>query len=150
VERRLHLLKDHEPPLKSHNTALVAAATTSGIQLSEERPFVQTLEEDPVTGAAKRQSVWCLKDMEVAFLPEFEAETITTAEFVRRFRDTEWRKKNPHHPIAYMAWFYETYRDLLQQLRENKPLLTVRRGNRVALVPQGCDASVRDRILSLL
>ena len=150
MERRLHILKDQEAPLKSHNTALVAAATTSGIALSDDRPFVQTIEEEPLSGKPTRQTVWCLKDMEVEFLPEFQAETITTAEFVKRFRDVEWRRSNPHHPIAYMAWFYETHLKLQEQIRENKPLLTVRRGKRTAFIPQGCDADTRNRILALL
>jgi hypothetical protein len=150
MERRLHILKDNESPLKSRNTAIVAAATTSGIELSGDRPFLHTIEEDPNTKQPKRQTVWCLKDMEIDFSPEFKAETITTAEFIRRFKDAEWRKNNPHHPIAYMAWFYETYMKLQEQIRENKPLLIVRRGNRLALVPQGADAALRDRILSLL
>ena len=150
IERHLHVLKDDLPPLKSPNTALVAAATTSGIQLSEDQPFVQTLEDDPATGTPKRQTIWCLKDMEIEFLPQFAAEKIPTAEFVRRFRDTQWRQKNPHHPIAYMAWYHETNQRLREKIRENKALLMVRRGNRIAFIPQGCDAATREKILALL
>ena len=140
-ERKLHVLKDDLPPLKSPNTALVAAATTSGIQLSEDQPFIQTL---------KRQTIWCLKDCEIEFLPEFEPEKISTSEFVRRFRDTQWRTDNPHHPIAYMAWMHETNQRLRDKIRLNKALLMVRRGNKIAFIPQGCEASVRDKILALL
>jgi len=150
IERHLHVLKDEQPPLKSPNTALVAAATTSGIQLSEDQPFVHTIEEDAVTGQPKRQTVWCLKDMEIEFLPEFTEEKISTAEFVRRFRDAQWRMNNPHHPIAYMAWFHETSQRLREKIRDNKALLMVRRGNRIAFIPQGCDAAIRDKILALL
>lgn len=150
IERHLHVLKDDQPPLKSPNTALVAAATTSGIQLSEDQPFVQTIEEDALSGQPKRQTVWCLKDMEIEFLPQFEPERISTAEFVRRFRDPQWRRDNPHHPIAYMAWFHETSQRLREKVRENRALLMVRRGNRIAFIPQGCDAATRDKILALL
>jgi hypothetical protein len=148
IERHLHVLKDDQSPLKSPNTALVAAATTSGILLSEEQPFVQTIEMKE--GEPRRQTVWCLKDMEIEFLPEFPAEKITTAEFVRRFRDPQWRQSNPHHPIAYLAWFHETNQRLLEKVRENKALLMVRRGNRIAFIPQGSDAATRDKILALL
>ena len=150
IERHLHVLKDDQPPLKSPNTALVAAATTSGIQLSEDQPFVQTLEDDPAIGTPKRQTIWCLKDMEVEFLPQFAAEKIPTAEFVRRFRDAQWRTDNPHHPIAYMAWMHETNQRLRDKIRLNKALLMVRRGNRIAFIPQGCDAATREKILALL
>jgi len=147
IERHLHILKDDQAPLKSPNTALVAAATTSGILLSESQPFVQTIEDgDP----PKRQTVWCLKDMEIEFLPEFETEKISTAKFCRRFRDMAWRLANPHHPIAYMAWFHETNQRLREKVRENKPLFMIRRGKRIAFIPQDCDAATQEKILALL
>ena len=148
IERHLHVLKDDQPPLKSPNTALVAAATTSGIPLSEDQPFIQTLEGSG--DDIKRQTIWCLKDCDVEFLPEFAAERISTAEFVRRFRDTQWRTDNPHHPIAYMAWMHETNQRLRDKIRLNKARLMVRRGNKIAFIPQGCDAVTRDKILALL
>ena len=148
IERHLHILKDDLAPLKSPNTALVAAATTSGIRLSEEQPFVQTIEMKE--GEPRRQTVWCLKDMEIEFLPEFAPEKITTAEFVRRFRDTQWRMANPHHPIAYMAWFHETNQRLREKIRLNKALLMVRRGNRIAFIPEQSSAAEREKILALL
>jgi len=147
-ERKLHVLKDNLPPLKSPNTALVAAATTSGIRLSEDQPFIQTLEGSG--DDVKRQTIWCLKDCEVEFLPKFEPERISTAEFVHRFRDTQWRTGNPHHPIAYMAWMHETNQRLRDKIRLNKALLMVRRGNKIAFIPQGCEAAMRDKILALL
>ena len=150
TELRLHIVKDHVSPLKSVKTALVAAAATSGIELSEERPFIQTVEEDPITGEIKRQTVWCLQDSEIDFLPAFQAERISTADFVKRFLDLKWRAENPHHPIAYMAWFYETLMGLKAQIKENKPLLLVRRGKRVAMIPQGCDPETREKLLSIL
>jgi len=148
IERNLHVLKDDLPPLKSPNTGLVAAATTSGIQLSEDQPFIQTLEGSG--DDVKRQTIWCLKDCEVEFLPEFEPERISTTEFVHRFRDTQWRIDNPHHPIAYMAWMHETNQRLRDKIKLNKALLMVRRGNKIAFIPQGCDAATRDKILALL
>lgn len=150
IERHLHVLKDDMAPLKSPNTALVAAATTSGILLSEDQPFLHTLEDDPNGGQPKRQTVWCLRDMEIEFLPQFEPERITTGEFVRRFRDPAWRMANPHHPIAYMAWMHETNQRLRERIRDNKALLMVRRGNRTAFIPQGSSAAEREKILALL
>ncbi|XHR27549.1 MAG: hypothetical protein ACFUZC_16585 [Chthoniobacteraceae bacterium] len=150
IEESVHIIKDAAAPLKSPNTALVAAAATSGCLLSETQPFLQTLEEDPVTHEVKRQTVWCLKDMDLEFLPAFTAEKISTAEFVRRFRDAEWRAQNPHHPIAYMAWFYENHQRLLDKIKHNRPLFMVRRGHRTAFIPQGCDAATREKILALL
>ena len=147
-ERKLHVLKDDLSPLKSPNTALVAAATTSGVQLSEDQPFIQTIEGSG--DDVKRQTIWCLKDCEVEFLPEFEPEKISTTEFVRRFRDIQWRTDNPHHPIAYMAWMHETNQRLRDKIRLNKALFMVRRGNKIAFIPQGCEAAVRDKILALL
>jgi len=59
-------------------------------------------------------------------------------------------RRNPHHPIAYMAWMHETNQRLREKIRENKALLMVRRGNRIAFIPQGCDAATREKILALL
>ena len=149
IERHLHILKDDLAPLKSPNTALVAAATTSGIMLSEEQPFIQTIEDVP-GGEPKRQTIWCLKDMEIEFAPNFARESISTAEFCRRFRDAQWRQANADHPIAYMAWMHETNCRLRDKIRLNKALLMVRRGKKIAFIPQGCDAATRDKILALL
>jgi len=105
IERHLHILKDDLAPLKSPNTALVAAATTSGIRLSEEQPFVQTIEMKE--GEPRRQTVWCLKDM-------------------------------------------ETNQRLREKIKENKALLMVRRGNRIAFIPEQSSAAEREKILALL
>jgi hypothetical protein len=148
-DRTLHVLKDELPPLKSSNTALVAAATTSGLMLAQDSPYTHTIEE--VQGREPRQqTIWCLRDMEAEFLPEFEAEKISTSEFIRRFRDTQWRLDNPHHPIAYMAWFHETNQRLRENVKKQKPLLMIRRGGRIAFIPQGSDKITQDKILAML
>lgn len=145
----VHLLKDDKPALKTPNTALIAAATTSGFELSAVQPLVETVEELP-SGEVKRQTVWSLKDTEVEFLPEFKAEKISTAEFVRRFRDLEWCKANPHHPISYMVWCHETANRLREKVRQNKPLIMVRRGKRIAFIPQGSDAATVEKVMAYL
>lgn len=144
------ILKDDRPPLKSTNTALVAAATVCGIPLSDSGPFAHTIEEDEQSGRPKHQTVWSLKDTEIEFLPAFEPERISTAEFVRRWKDPQWRIDNPHHPIAHMVWQHETENRLREKIRENKPLIMIRRGRRIAFIPQGCDAAKREKILALL
>lgn len=149
MQESLHILKDDQAPLKSPTTALVAAAATSGIALSGTQPFVHAVETDE-SGQPRRTVVWSLADTEIDFAPAFPEERITTAEFVRRFRDVEWRKANPDHPIAYMAWFFENLTGLRAQIRETKPLLMIRRGRRIAFIPQDCLPERREKILSLL
>lgn len=149
AEESLHIIKDDQPPLKSPTTALVAAAATSGVALSQTQPFVHAIESGD-NGKPKRTVVWCLADHEIEFAPNFPKERVTTAEFVRRFRDVEWRKANPDHPIAYMAWFFDNLCGLRDQIRANKPLLMIRRGRRVAFIPQDCPPEQREKILSLL
>jgi hypothetical protein len=148
-QESLHIIKDDQPPLKSATTAMIAAAATSGIGLSGNQPFVHAIESDE-TGQPKRTVVWCLADTEIEFAPNFPDERITTAEFVRRFRDVAWRKANPDHPIAYMAWYAENLSNLRTQIRESKPLLMIRRGRKVAFIPQDCPPERREKILSLL
>jgi hypothetical protein len=148
-ERTLHILKDALPALQTPNTALVAAATTSGFELSPAQPLVETVEEGP-GGEVKRQTVWSLRQMEVEFLPQFDAEKISTGEFVRRFRCGKWRAENPHHPIAYMAFMHETGQRLREKIKGNKPLVMVRRGSRIAFIPQGSDAATVEKIMAYL
>jgi hypothetical protein len=148
-QESLHIIKDDRPPLDSPATALVAAAGTSGIGLSGTQPFVHAVEMAE-GGEPKRTVVWSLADAEVVFAPNFAEERITTAEFVRRFRDAEWRAAYPDHPIAYMAWFAENLAAYRDQIRASKPLLMVRRGRRVAFIPQDCSPERREKLLSLL
>ena len=143
-----YILKDDLSPLKSPNTALVAAATTSGIQLSSEQPFLQTVEE--VDGKIKRQTIWNLKDMSITFKPNFKEEEITTETFVKRFTDAKWRAENPDHPIAYMAYMHETLNRFKDKIKDNKPLIMIRRGSRIAFIPENATQEVRDKILALL
>ena len=146
--RELVVLKDDLPPLKSTNTALVAAATTCGFMLSIDSPYTHTMEE---TGkGTAQQTIWCLQDMEAEFLPQFKAEKLSTGEFIRRFRDTAWRLANPHHPIAYMAWFHETNQRLRENVKKQKPLFMIRRGGRIAFIPQGSSQADQDKILAML
>ena len=69
---------------------------------------------------------------------------------MRRFGDPQWRKANPDHPISYMAWASENPSRLRDQIRESKPLLMLRRGRRVAFIPQDCTPERREKIRSLL
>lgn len=159
----VQVLKDQQSPLRSENTLLVCAAMTSGFplftrvdELTGQRGggFSETVEQVQPSPAnpsgLKRQTVWLLEDAEVEFRPEFAAERISTGEFIRRYRSSEWRAENPHHPISYMAWTHETYNRLRDKLRHHKPSVMVRRGTRFAVIPASAPATERDALLALL
>lgn len=160
----VRVLKDATSPLKSENTLMVCAATTSGIPLHTHidpdtgeksgAGFQETIEKVEPSAAnptgTKRQTVWLLTDEKIEFRPIPACETIDTAEFIRRYKDKEWRAANPDHPIAYMAWMHETYSRLREKLRDHKPTLMIRRGNRVAFIPPHATKEESDKILGLL
>ncbi len=139
----------HEPPLKSPDTALIAAALISGAKLAGEKPLVDTVEE--IDGDAQRTAIWSVDGgSEMTFRPNFAAETIDFAEFRKRFEDEAWCKNNPDHPIAYLRAFADAFTDIREQLRGRKPAFLIRKGKRFAVIPQDAEFEKKQEILDLL
>lgn len=147
--QKIIFVRGQEPPLRSRDTALVAAALVSGAKFAGEKPFLDTIEE--IEGEPKRTVTWSLDGAgELAFRPNFQAETIDFAEFRRRFEDDAWCRANPDHPIAYLRAFADTLADIHGQLRGRKPALLIRKGKRFAVIPQDADPQRKREILELL
>lgn len=147
--QKVQFVRDHEAPLKSSTTPMVAAGLASGFEFAGEKPLLDTLEE--VDGAPQRTATWSLDGgITATFRPAFKEETIEFAEFRRRFESLEWCGANPDHPIAYLRAFSDKLGSLRNELRAMKPLLLVRRGRRFALIPQDAAPEKKARILSEL
>lgn len=144
---KITVLKDHEHPLKSPNTHLVAAAATSGAELSEQG-YLDTIEQDGA-GNPRRTVVWSLKEKEIEF-KSFEGETISTAEFLRRWKSLEWCKANPDHPIAFLRMYQDSLNLLRDHINKAAPTLMVKRGGRTAFIPSDATEAERAKIISKL
>jgi len=147
--QKIVFVRGHEPPLKSRDTALIAAAVISGAKLAGEKPLIDTIEE--VGDEARRTATWSVDGgSELAFRPNFPAETIDFAEFRKRFEDDAWCRANPDHPIAYLRAFADTFTDIREQLRGRKPAFLIRKGKRFAVIPQDAEPEQKQEILELL
>lgn len=147
--QKIVFVRGHEPPLKSPDTALIAAALICGARLAGDKPLVDTVEE--VDGGARRTATWSMDGgSEMTFRPNFPAETIDFAEFRKRFEDDAWCRANPDHPIAYLRAFADTLGDIREQLRGRKPAFLIRKGKRFAVIPQDAEPEKKQEILDLL
>ena len=147
--QKIVFVRGHEPPLKSPDTALIAAALISGAKLAGEKPLVDTVEE--IDGDARRTATWSMDGgSEMTFRPNFADETIDFAEFRKRFQDDVWCRANPDHPIAYLRAFADAFIDIREQLRGRKPAFLIRKGKRFAVIPQDAEPEKKQEILDLL
>jgi hypothetical protein len=144
---KVSILADHEHPLKSANTHLVAAACTSGAELSPDG-YLDTLEQGP-DGRPHRTVVWVMQDKEISF-GSFEAETISTQEFLRRWNDAAWCAANPDHPIVFMRYYQKTLEKLRDAIRDQTPTIKVTRGGRAAYIPASATEDQRAKLLAKL
>ena len=147
--QKIVFVRGSEPPLKSRDTALVAAALVSGARLLGDKPFLDTIEE--VDGEPRRTTTWSVDGGgELVFRPGFPEERIDFAEFRRRFEDEAWCAANPDHPIAYLRAFADAHAELRDQLRGRKPAFLLRKGKRFAVIPQDADPERKQEILDML
>lgn len=136
-------------PLQSPTLGLVAAALTSGIRFSSDKPLLDTVEER--NGEAVREFAWSFDDRgTVVFRPNFPEETLTLEELRRRFEDLSWCEQHPDHPIAYMRVLFEKLTQLRTSVRAMKPLLKIRQGRATALIPSDATPEEKARILAEL
>ena len=147
--QKIIFVRGQEPPLQSRDIALIAAALVSGAKLAGDKPFLHTLEE--ADGEPRRTTTWSVDGGgEIVFRPNFPEEALDFAEFRRRFEDAAWCRDNPDHPIAYLRAFADTFADLREQLRGQKPAFLLRKGKRFAVIPQDADPERKREILELL
>ena len=144
---KVSVLADHEHPLKSANTHLVAAACTSGAELAPQG-YLDTIEQG-LDGNPRRTVVWLMADKEISF-SAVEAETISTQEFIRRWMDKEWLAANPDHPITFMRYYQQTLAKLRDAIRDQTPTIKVTRGGRAAYIPASASEAERSKLLSKL
>jgi len=119
-------LKDDVDPLKSPNTHAIAALITCDGKLVDEGGYINAVES--VEGKNRRTVVWVAEEQPIRF-EAFAGETLSTAEFLRRWNDREWLKSNLDHPITFLKTYQDKVNKLRDAIKENPPSLKISRGN---------------------
>lgn len=144
----IEFLRDQEPPLKSTNTRVIAAALSCGCKPAEQA-YSDTVEETPE--GMKRVVTWIMDgDAKAVFEPIKEREELSFSEVRSRFVDRQWCIDNPNHPISYIRAYYDNLNSLLDFVRQQKPMVLIRRGNKTAVIPADVSDERRQKILAML
>jgi hypothetical protein len=148
IGQSIEFLRDQEPPLKSTNTRVIAAALSCGCKPAE-KAYSDTVEDTPE--GPKRVVTWIMDgDEKAVFEPIEKREELSFSEVRARFTDRQWCIANPNHPIAYIRAYYDNLNSLLDFVRQQKPMVLIRRGNKTAVIPADCSDERRQKILSQL
>lgn len=140
------LVRDDVDPRKSTNTTLIGAALAAGADFADKKAL-----SDSVDAAGKRQVTWSMNgDRKMHFVPNFDEEQITFAEFRRRFESLEWCEQNPDHPIAYLRAYRDQMNRLRDKLKTMQPMARIQKGKRIALIPADATEAQRAKILGAL
>ena len=144
------VLKDNpEHPLKSPNTHLCACILACGGRLAREG-YADTVGKAP-DGSPRRTVVWIFDETEMEFLlSDSTRESISTAEFIRRWQSNEWINTNTDHPICYLKAYQIQLDSLRNHINRNSPLVEVRRGGGVAYIDPNGDPERNRALLSKL
>ena len=147
----ISVVRDHDTkPAESRNTRLVAAALSSGGMFATEAAYSDTVEQTP--DGPKRTVTWLMDGAaKLHFEPIEGAESITFDEFRKRYESLQWCEANPNHPIAYLRAMNDQHNRMLDKIKTMRPMLLVRKGKRIAIVPSGSDpvsTARREQILA--
>ena len=147
----ISVVRDHDTkPADSPNTRLVASALSSGGGFATEAAYSDTVEQ--TANGPKRTVTWLMDGAaKIHFEPIQCAESITFDEFRKRYESLQWCEANANHPIAYLRAMNDQHSRMLDKIRTMRPMLLIRKGKRIAIVPSGSDEAsktTREQILS--
>lgn len=148
----INIVRDTDtPPAQSPNTKLVAAALSCGGLFATQNAFSDTVEKLPA--GPKRTCTWLMDgDKPIRFEPIPAAEDISFETFRKRYEDLAWCEANPNHPIAYLRAYAEHHNRMVDKIKTLKPMMLIRKGQRIAIVPSGSEAAsvaTREEILAV-
>lgn len=138
---------DH--PLASIEGASAIAALTAGYRLvdgKQVKNFEDYIEDTP-DGTMIRETVWVFDDAATA---DFGDERLPLEAFFIRFRDLEWCKANPSHPIAYLRHQHENLSKFRDHFRKHRPMILLRKGKRTLKIRPDLTPDEKAKWLKLL
>ena len=145
IGQRIDFVKDNLHPLKSPNTDLVSAWLTCGGSLLKEDPYSWTVEE---TADGPRQTMTYHIDGSQPV--SIQGESLEFQDFRFRWMDRDWCSQNDEHPISYMRLFRDNGVKFKAWIKEEKPAVLIRRGNRVAVIHPDLPEARKAQILAEL
>lgn len=144
----VEFLRDNDPPTRSRNTRVIAAALSCGCKPAE-RAYSDTIEDTP--DGPRRTVTWIMDgDAPAVFEPIKEREEISFGEVVKRFNSRDWCLANPNHPISYLRAYYDNLNGLMDFVKKSTPSILIRRGNKTVVIPANCSPEIRDKMLAML
>lgn len=138
-----------DQPLASIEGASAVAAMTAGYRLvdgKQVKNFEDYIEDTP-GGTMIRETVWVFDDSATA---EFGDERLPLEAFLIRFRDLEWCKANPAHPIAYLRHAHENLSKFRDHFRKHRPMILLRKGQRTLKIRPDLTPEEKAKWLKLL
>ena len=138
-----------DQPLASIEGASAVAAITAGYRLvdgKQVKNFEDYIEDTP-DGTMIRETVWVFDDSDTA---DFGGERLPLEAFLIRFRDLEWCKANPGHPIAYLRHAHENLSKFRDHFRKHRPMILLRKGQRTLKIRPDLTPEEKAKWLKLL
>lgn len=135
-------------PLTSLQCAAAVSALTFGYQLIAKNQaknfedYVEETKEGPI-----RETVWVFNDLSTA---EIAGESVSIKDFLWRFMDRKWCDEHPDSPIANLRHYHENMALWREHFRTNKPMILMRRGERVLKIRADADEKEKAKWLKLL
>lgn len=128
-----------EDPAAAFYTREAIAAMVCGCDLVSSEGFSHTVAETAETPEAVEETravVWLWDAAKRAtFRPNFKEETISLAEFERRFESLDWVMANPDHPISFLRVYLDKLQKYLGIIQGSRPGVRIHRGDATAIVP---------------
>jgi hypothetical protein len=118
-----------DAPLTSLQSAAAIAAQTFGFQLipaTTAANFEDHVED--AGGTPKRETCWVFDDAKTA---DIQGQSWTLERFLKSFMDREWCDQNADHPVANLRHYSENVAKYREHFRTHKPMVLIRRGQRV-------------------
>jgi len=147
---QVRVVKSREDqPLSSLEGASAIAALTAGYPLLDPKQiknFEDYIETQP-DGTTLRETVWAFDDTATA---ELAGEGLPLETFLAKFRDLDWCKANPEHPIAYLRHQHENLQRFRDHFRKHKPMILLRRGQRTLKIRPDLTDKEKAKWLKLL
>lgn len=135
-------------PLVSVETAAAIAALTFGYQLipkDEAKNFEDYVEE--TKEGALRETLWIFNDLSTA---NIAGENVSIGDFIKRFTDLKWCDEHADSPIANLRHYHENVGLWRDHFRANKPMILMRKGQRVLKIRANATEKEKAKWLKLL
>ena len=135
-------------PLASVESAAAIAALTFGYHLipkDEAKNFEDYVEE--TKEGALRETLWIFNDLSTA---NIAGENVAIGDFIKRFMDLKWCEEHADSTIANLRHQHENVSLWREHFKANKPMILMRKGQRVLKIRADANDKEKAKWLKLL